>query len=57
MAKVQKITTFLWFNDQAEEAARFYVSIFKDSHCVGKVNPMNPEVFSRFGGVPFKFHI
>jgi predicted 3-demethylubiquinone-9 3-methyltransferase (glyoxalase superfamily) len=28
---MQKITPFLWFNDQAEEAARFYVSIFKNS--------------------------
>ncbi|HUJ75860.1 MAG TPA: VOC family protein [bacterium] len=28
---MQKITPFLWFNDNAEEAARFYVSIFKDS--------------------------
>ncbi len=28
---MQKITTFLWFNDQAEEAANFYVSIFKNS--------------------------
>lgn len=27
----QKITTFLWFNDNAEEAANFYVSIFKNS--------------------------
>ena len=26
---MQKITPFLWFNDQAEEAAKFYVSIFK----------------------------
>jgi predicted 3-demethylubiquinone-9 3-methyltransferase (glyoxalase superfamily) len=26
-----KITPFLWFDDQAEEAANFYVSIFKDS--------------------------
>ena len=26
-----KITPFLWFNDQAEEAARFYVSLFKNS--------------------------
>jgi predicted 3-demethylubiquinone-9 3-methyltransferase (glyoxalase superfamily) len=25
---VQKITTFLWFDDQAEEAANFYVSVF-----------------------------
>ena len=27
----QKITTFLWFDSQAEEAANFYVSLFKDS--------------------------
>jgi len=28
---MQKITTFLWFDDQAEEAAHFYTSIFKNS--------------------------
>ncbi|MGH2450436.1 MAG: VOC family protein [Candidatus Limnocylindria bacterium] len=28
---MQKITTFLWFNDQAEEAAKFYTSLFADS--------------------------
>ena len=27
----QKITTFLWFDDQAEEAATFHVSLFDDS--------------------------
>jgi predicted 3-demethylubiquinone-9 3-methyltransferase (glyoxalase superfamily) len=27
----QKITPFLWFDSQAEEAARFYVSLFKNS--------------------------
>jgi len=27
----QKITPFLWFDDQAEEAAKFYVSVFKNS--------------------------
>ena len=30
----QKITTFLWFDDQAEEAARFYTSLFPDSRIV-----------------------
>ena len=29
--ELQKITPFLWFDTQAEEAANFYVSIFKDS--------------------------
>jgi predicted 3-demethylubiquinone-9 3-methyltransferase (glyoxalase superfamily) len=33
---VQKITPFLWFDNQAEEAMNFYVSIFKNSK-VGKV--------------------
>jgi predicted 3-demethylubiquinone-9 3-methyltransferase (glyoxalase superfamily) len=28
---MQKITPFLWFDSQAEEAMNFYVSIFKDS--------------------------
>ena len=30
----QKIVPFLWFNDQAEEAAKFYTSIFKKSKIV-----------------------
>ena len=28
---MQKITPFLWYDDKAEEAANFYVSIFKNS--------------------------
>ncbi len=28
---MQKITTFLWFDNQAEEAVKFYTSIFKNS--------------------------
>lgn len=28
---MQKITLFLWYATQAEEAARFYASIFPDS--------------------------
>ena len=44
---MQKITTFLWFNDQAEEAAKFYTSLFKNARIVdtkryGKGTPM-PE--------------
>ncbi len=33
---MQKITPFLWFNNQAEEAVKFYASIFKNSK-VGKI--------------------
>jgi len=32
---VQKITPFLWFDTQAEEAAKFYVSMFGNSRIVG----------------------
>ena len=28
---MQKIVPFLWFDEKAEEAARFYTSIFKNS--------------------------
>ena len=28
---MQRITPFMWFDDQAEEAANFYVSLFEDS--------------------------
>lgn len=31
---MKNITPFLWFDDQAEEAARFYVSLFKDSDVI-----------------------
>lgn len=32
---MQKIVTYLWFNDQAEEAASFYTSLFKNSEITG----------------------
>ncbi len=32
---MQKITPFLWFDQQAEEAMNFYVSIFKNSKILG----------------------
>ena len=35
MPKLPKITPFLWFDTQAEEAANFYVSIFKNSRIKG----------------------
>jgi predicted 3-demethylubiquinone-9 3-methyltransferase (glyoxalase superfamily) len=34
---MQKITPFLWFDGDAEEAMNFYVSVFKNSK-VGKIN-------------------
>jgi predicted 3-demethylubiquinone-9 3-methyltransferase (glyoxalase superfamily) len=33
---MQKITPFLWFDGKAEEAANFYVSVFKNSR-IGKI--------------------
>ena len=32
---IQKITPFLWFDDEAHDAAKFYVSLFKDSKITG----------------------
>jgi predicted 3-demethylubiquinone-9 3-methyltransferase (glyoxalase superfamily) len=32
---MQKITPFLWFDNKAEEAMNFYVSVFKNSKVVG----------------------
>jgi predicted 3-demethylubiquinone-9 3-methyltransferase (glyoxalase superfamily) len=34
MQNIQKITPCLWFDEQAEEAAKFYTSIFKNSRIV-----------------------
>jgi predicted 3-demethylubiquinone-9 3-methyltransferase (glyoxalase superfamily) len=34
---MQKISPFLWFNDQAEAAAKFYVSVFKKGSKVTSV--------------------
>lgn len=44
MYATQKITPFLWFNDNAEEAVNFYMSIFKNSKILnlsryGEVGP------------------
>jgi predicted 3-demethylubiquinone-9 3-methyltransferase (glyoxalase superfamily) len=34
---MQKITPFLWFDNNAEEAANFYISVFKNSK-IGKIS-------------------
>ena len=31
---IQKITPFLWFDKDAEEAAKYYTSIFKNSKII-----------------------
>lgn len=43
----QKITTFLWMAGHAEEAAKFYTSLFADSRVVSST-PMS-TVFELFG--------
>lgn len=44
---MQKITTFLTFSDRAEEAMKFYVSVFKNARVVSEMR--NGDMF--FGGV------
>jgi predicted 3-demethylubiquinone-9 3-methyltransferase (glyoxalase superfamily) len=47
---MQKIVPFLWFDGKAEEAAKFYVSIFKNSKVVS-ATPMS--VTFELEGQPF----
>jgi predicted 3-demethylubiquinone-9 3-methyltransferase (glyoxalase superfamily) len=47
MAQLQRITPCLWFDDQAEEAARFYVGIFGNSRIV--------RIF-RYGEAGYEIH-
>jgi len=44
---MQKITPFLWFDNQAEEAAKFYTSVFKE----GKIGTI-----SRYGKEGYEVH-
>jgi predicted 3-demethylubiquinone-9 3-methyltransferase (glyoxalase superfamily) len=39
---MQKIVPFLWFNDQAEEAVKYYTSIFKNSK-IGSISRYGEE--------------
>jgi predicted 3-demethylubiquinone-9 3-methyltransferase (glyoxalase superfamily) len=48
MAIVLKITPCLWFDHQAEEAAKFYVSIFQNS-AIGEVTRYGKEGFEVHG--------
>jgi predicted 3-demethylubiquinone-9 3-methyltransferase (glyoxalase superfamily) len=47
MATMQKITPFLWFAREAEDAANYYVSIFKNAR-IGRI--------SRYGKEGFEIH-
>jgi len=59
---MQKITTFLWFNNQAEDAAKFYCSIFRQSRIISST-PMivtfeleGQKFIALNGGPQFKFN-
>ena len=47
MSVIQRITPCLWFDRRAEEAARFYVSIFKHSRIIA---------VTRYGGAGYERH-
>jgi len=47
MAKFQKITSNLWFDNQAEDAAKFYTSVFKNSK-MGRI--------ARYGKEGYEIH-
>jgi predicted 3-demethylubiquinone-9 3-methyltransferase (glyoxalase superfamily) len=48
MTAVQKITPYLWFDNKAEDAAKFYVSIFENS-AIGAVTRYGKEGFEVHG--------
>jgi len=48
VANIQKIAPFLWFDNQAEEAAKFYVSLFKNS-AIGAITRYSKEGFEVHG--------
>jgi predicted 3-demethylubiquinone-9 3-methyltransferase (glyoxalase superfamily) len=45
---MQKITPFLWFDDQAEQAVNFYTSVFKNSK-IGRVFRYTEEAAEKTG--------
>jgi predicted 3-demethylubiquinone-9 3-methyltransferase (glyoxalase superfamily) len=47
MATIQKLTANLWFDNQAEEAANYYISIFKNSRI---------QRITRYGKEGFEIH-
>ncbi len=52
----QKVTPFLWFDSEAEEAAKFYVSLFPDSAISGITPGPNGKAFVvefRLAGVQY----
>ncbi|MCW3093201.1 MAG: 3-demethylubiquinone-9 3-methyltransferase [Ferruginibacter sp.] len=48
MATMQKITSNLWFDKQAEEAANFYTSVFHNSK-IGRISRYGKEGFEVHG--------
>jgi len=59
---VGKITPFLWFDNQLEDAVKFYTGVFKDAH-VQSINPMTAsfvlegqEFMGLNAGPMFKFN-
>jgi len=48
---MQRITPFLWFDDQAEAAAKFYVSVFKNSKITGTSHYTGEEPSGQKGSV------
>jgi predicted 3-demethylubiquinone-9 3-methyltransferase (glyoxalase superfamily) len=48
MAALQKITPCLWFDNEAEDAARFYVSVFGNAR-IGKISHYGKEGFEIHG--------
>jgi predicted 3-demethylubiquinone-9 3-methyltransferase (glyoxalase superfamily) len=55
---MQKITTWLWFDTEAEEAAEFYTSVFPDSRIIEltRYGPAGPRPEGTVMTVGFELH-
>lgn len=51
MLRMQRISPFLWFDDQAEQAAKFYTSVFKNSK-INKITRYPKEAAEKIGREP-----
>jgi predicted 3-demethylubiquinone-9 3-methyltransferase (glyoxalase superfamily) len=54
---MQRITTFLWFDKQAEEAAKFYCSVFKNSKILGITRHLEGSGVGKDGVLTVQFRL
>ena len=57
VANSPRITPFLWFDNNAEDAANFYISVFKNSRIVGVLRNSGPAPGPKDGVLTISFEL